>query len=104
MVRQWIANPRSPVRIWGPPFENYNYNLDNYFIKCYTQYIVVKKLYLVCKELVTEVTSGKFESSFINFQNYKQYYDSNLINTMQQNNITFQNPKLTYYTQIWRYI
>ena len=62
-----------------PPFENYNYNLDNYFIKCYTQYIVVKKLYLVCKELVTEVTSGKFESSFINFQNYKQYYDSNLI-------------------------
>ena len=87
-----------------PPFENYNYNLDNYFIKCYTQYIVVKKLYLVCKELVTEVTSGKFESSFINFQNYKQYYDSNLINTMQQNNITFQNPKLTYYTQIYRHI
>ena len=36
-------------------------------------------------------------SSSPHLLNYKQYYYSNLINTMQQNNITFQNRKLTVY-------
>ena len=27
VVRQWIANPLSPVRIWVPPETNLNYNI-----------------------------------------------------------------------------
>jgi hypothetical protein len=48
VVRQWIANPLSPVRIWVPPFVKLNYNIVFRDYSIYSYIYVIKIIVREC--------------------------------------------------------